>query len=133
MNASKVDKRLNVLIVDDDQAILHLMMNILKEFNFNPSIAGSGEEALRSAREATPDVILLDLHMPGMSGRDVIDALKAESALRQVPVVILSGEPVSRRELDALGAVSSVTKPFDLPLLIECIRSVGTQHTAPEL
>ena len=128
MNTSMRDNKLNVLIVDDDLAILDLMKNILKGFNFNPSVARSGEEALETARNDAPDVILLDLHMPGMGGREVIDALKAEPALREVPVIILSGEMLARRELDALGAVCSVTKPFDLPILIERIRSVSVRN-----
>jgi len=112
-----------ILVVDDDEPILGLMRNLLREFKFDALIASSGVAALERARETPPDLVLLDLNMPGMSGPEAIQAFRAEEKLREVPILILSGEPVSPQELASIGAQGAVQKPFDLPVLIEQIRS----------
>ena len=114
-------KRPKILVVDDDQPILNLMQNLLREFKFDTVLADSGETALALARSEPPDLILLDMKMPAMSGEEAIQAFRSEPALQKVPIVILSGEPVSRQELDAVGADGAVQKPFDLDDLISKI------------
>jgi CheY-like chemotaxis protein len=111
-----------VLVVDDDLPIRTLMKNLLREFRFQPLTAGSGEEAVAVARERRPDVVLLDLHMPGMSGEETLAALRSEAGLTFTPVVILTGEPVSDEQLHSLGAWAGIQKPFDLPALVDLIR-----------
>jgi two-component system chemotaxis response regulator CheY len=97
------------------------MQNLLREFGFQPEIAGSGDKALDAIRGGLrPDLVLLDMNMPGLSGVDAIRALRAE--LAEVPIVILSGESVSPRELQALGATGAVQKPFDVAELVAQIR-----------
>ncbi|HEY0593001.1 MAG TPA: response regulator [Thermoanaerobaculia bacterium] len=114
-----------VLVVDDDLPIRILMQNVLKEFRFQAVTAGSGEEALATARERRPDVVLLDLHMPGMSGEETLAALRS-AGLETTPVVLLTGEPVSDRQLASLGAWAAIQKPFDLPHLVDLIRRAAT-------
>lgn len=111
-----------ILVVDDDAPILLLMRSLLREYGFEPVEAASGEQAIEHARARTPDLVLLDRNMPGMSGDEVLRALRAEPALGSVPVLILSGEPIEPDELDALGATASVLKPFDVMALVETIR-----------
>jgi len=111
-----------VLVVDDDPPIRELMRNILREFGMDPLVAGSGQEAVELARTETPEVILLDLNMPGLSGEETIEALRAIDVLAETPILILSGEPMEPAELERLGARAAVQKPFDLPKLIEEIR-----------
>jgi len=111
-----------ILVVDDDAPILLLMRTVLREYGFEPVEAASGPQAIEKARNDTPDLILLDRHMPGMSGDEVLRALRAEPALSSVPVLILSGEPIERDELNALGATAAVLKPFDVLELVETIR-----------
>jgi DNA-binding response OmpR family regulator len=111
-----------ILVVDDDVPILTLMRNVLREFGFDARVASTGESAVESAREERPDLILLDKNMPGMSGSEVIDALRSEG-LANVPVLILSGEPVDSEQIARLGAAGAVMKPFDVADLIERIRS----------
>ena len=81
-----------------------------------------GEEAGELARTEPPEVILLDLNMPGLSGEETIVALRAIDVLAETPILILSGEPMEPAELERLGARAAVQKPFDLPKLIEEIR-----------
>jgi CheY-like chemotaxis protein len=111
-----------ILVVDDDAPILLLMRNLLREFGFEPITASSGPKALEAARTRTPDLILLDRHMPGMSGDEVLRELRGDAPLASVPVLILSGEPMEPHELGRLGAIGSVLKPFDLATLVETIR-----------
>ena len=112
-----------VLVVDDDAPILTLMKNILREFGFDTRLASTGEAALHAVKERTPDLILVDKNMPGMSGEEVIRALRAQHGLSQLPILILSGEPVDRSELARIGATAAVQKPFDVPSLVEQIRA----------
>jgi CheY-like chemotaxis protein len=111
-----------ILVVDDDAPILLLMRNLLREFGFEPVAAGSGEQALAQAQERTPDLILLDRNMPGMTGDEVLRELRSRDNLSSVPILILSGEPIGPDEIQRMGATGAVLKPFDVPSLIETIR-----------
>lgn len=121
-NASLMTKP-RILVVDDDAPILTLMGSLLREFGFEATVAPSGPEALAAARRSRPDLALLDINMPGMSGHELIRVLRDEPGLQGLPILILSGEPISPAEITALGANGAVQKPFDLPELIEQIRS----------
>lgn len=118
------DKPASILVVDDDQPILLLMKNILTEFRFEARTASSGVEAIEAVRESRPDLILLDMNMPGMAGDEVLRQIRQEHGLSDVPVLILSGEPLSSEELAALGASGAVIKPFDLQKLLTTIRGL---------
>ncbi len=112
-----------VLVVDDDVPIQILMQSLLREFGFTTLTAGSGEAALNVVKEgARPDLVLLDIHMPGMSAADAIRALREEDGLDAVPVMILSGERLSPQEVAAMGANGAIQKPFDIAELVTTIR-----------
>ncbi|HEU4889820.1 MAG TPA: response regulator [Thermoanaerobaculia bacterium] len=111
-----------ILVVDDDAPILLLMRNLLREFGFEVAAAGSGEQAIAEAQTRTPDLILLDRNMPGMSGDEVLRELRSKDALSTVPILILSGEPLGPDEIATMGATGAVLKPFDVPTLVETIR-----------
>ncbi len=87
-----------ILVVDDDAPILLLMRSLLREFGFEPVTAATGEQALEAARRESPALVLLDRNMPGMHGDDVIRALRAEHRHARLPILILSGEPLSAAE-----------------------------------
>ena len=112
-----------VLVVDDDAPILLLMRNLLREFGFEPMVAASGPEAIDLVRKRRPDLVLLDRNMPGMSGDEVLRALREVDHAASVPVLILSGEPIEPEELRALGATAAVLKPFDVMALVSTIRT----------
>ena len=79
-------REVRLLLVDDDPSAIQVMSRMLAEYP-DQRFATSGEVALRLAREATPDLILLDADMPGMTGLDVCEALKADPVLARVPVI----------------------------------------------
>lgn len=111
-----------VLIVDDDDDVRAALAMVLQASGLTTLEAGDGEEALVRAREAMPSLglILLDMRMPRRSGGEVLDALEHESALSQVPVLVLSGDESSRDEADQHG-VASIRKPVELEELLGAI------------
>lgn len=111
-----------ILVVDDDAPILLLMRSLLREFGFEAMTAATGEKALEAARSQWPSLVLLDRNMPGMRGDEVIQALRREPRESRLPILILSGEPISRSELQNLDADGAVQKPFDVHALIAQIR-----------
>ena len=106
-----------VLVIDDDAAVRDLMARFLGKEGFQVVAAAGGEEGLRLARERSPDVITLDVLMPGMDGWSVLAALKADAALADIPVVMLT--MLDDRNLGyALGAADYLTKPIDRDRLV---------------
>ncbi|MEI6515123.1 MAG: response regulator [bacterium] len=104
----------NVLIVDDVSANLELLAEILRARGLEPRPVLSGQQAIMAALADPPDLILLDINMPGMNGFEVHDRLKAESALKDIPVIFItaSDETLDKVKAFSLGAVDYVTKPF---------------------
>jgi len=106
-----------VLVIDDEAAVRDLMQRFLVKEGFRVATAAGGDEGLRRARELRPDAITLDVMMPGMDGWAVLAALKADPALADIPVVMLT--IVDDRNLGfALGAADYLTKPIDRARLV---------------
>jgi diguanylate cyclase (GGDEF)-like protein len=117
--------RARILIVDDVAANIKLLAEALKE-NYQISFARSGEEALRLlGREPAFDLILLDIMMPGMSGYELCQRLKADPATRNVPVIFITAKSEESDETHglALGAVDYITKPFSMPIVQARVRT----------
>ena len=108
-----------ILLVDDDPGAIQLMARILSGTG-RLRFAIGGEDALKIAREAPPDLILLDAEMPGMNGFELCKALKAEPALARIPVMFVTSHSQLEFELSGfeLGAVDFVTKPVSEPVLL---------------
>jgi len=110
-----------VLVVDDDRATRELISRGLVREGFRAITAATGEEALRLARSQRPDVISLDVLMPGMDGWTVLRSLKADPITASIPVVMVS--MLDDREIGfALGAADYLTKPFDRERLVASMR-----------
>jgi DNA-binding response OmpR family regulator len=101
-----------VLLVEDDKFLRRACEASLRQRGFEVATALDGEEGLRLARQTQPDVVLLDLLMPKMSGIEVLRALKADEATAKIPVVILSNSSrdEDKREAVALGALGYYVK-----------------------
>jgi signal transduction histidine kinase/CheY-like chemotaxis protein len=98
--------RRRALVIDDDEIVRYLVRQRLEQFDI--AEAATGEEGLDRARRAPPDLIVLDLAMPGMPGSDVLAELAADSATREIPVVVLTGaelDDLERRALETRAAV----------------------------
>jgi signal transduction histidine kinase/DNA-binding response OmpR family regulator len=110
-----------VLVVDDERPTRDLITRGLEKEGFRMIAAATGEEALRLARERKPDVISLDVLMPGMDGWTVLRSLKADPLTASIPVVMVS--MLEDRDLGhALGAADYLTKPFDRQKLVAALR-----------
>jgi CheY-like chemotaxis protein len=115
-----------ILVIDDDFANRRVLQIVLKRNGYEAVLAGDGCEGLRLASETQPDLVLLDFFMPGEDGFEVLAQLKADPALRDIPVVIftvLVREESERKALE-MGAAAYVTKPFDIDEVITCIRRI---------
>jgi CheY-like chemotaxis protein len=110
-----------ILVIDDDPAVRDMMKRFLGKEGFRVETASSGQEGLLRARELRPDVITLDVMMPGMDGWSVLSALKTNPALASIPVVMMT--IVSDKNLGfALGATEYLTKPVDREQLVGLLR-----------
>ena len=109
-----------VLAVDDIDTNVIILEEILKE-DYNVLTANNGKEALDILRGATvlPKIILLDLQMPEMNGRELFDILKTEDSLKRIPVIFITSENDSETELLAAGAVDFIKKPFPDPEIVK--------------
>ena len=109
-----------ILVADDSVTIQKVVELTFSKEDFTLIQARSGEEALRKAKEARPDLILLDLVMPDKNGYDVCIALRADPMLRTVPIILLAGtfESFDQQRGTQAGANDFVTKPFESQVLI---------------
>ena len=104
-----------VLVVDDTEANIDLLVEALGD-DYELMVAMEGEETLEMVLEEPPDLILLDIMMPGMDGFEVCEKLKTIPATAQIPFIFLSGKS-DKEDIDKgmeLGALDYIIKPFDL-------------------
>ena len=111
-----------VLVVDDEAPIRRALSANLRARGYDVDVAATGEQALDLAAHHHPDIVLLDLGLPGMDGRDVIDGLRGWSAM---PIVVLSARGSERDKVDALdaGADDYLSKPFGMDELLARVRA----------
>ncbi len=125
----------NILVVDDDLKILKILQHTLSKEGFKVTTAASGEEALQLAKQAFPDLVLLDIMMPGMDGFETYQRLKA---IREVPVIILSArsDEIDKVVGFRMGVDDYQTKPFsptELALRVKAVlRRLSEQKVKSE-
>ncbi|MBF0461136.1 MAG: response regulator [Magnetococcales bacterium] len=120
-----MDRRGRVLIVDDERFNITILLNLLRAY-CDTMVAKDGEQALRSAQSATPpDLILLDIMMPGMDGYEVCRQLKANDATRAIPIIFITAMHDVADEVKGfeLGAVDYIAKPFSPPVVHARVRT----------
>lgn len=122
----------HILVVDDEEDILELVRYNLTKEGYRVTTVASGEEALKSARAAQPDIILLDLMLPGVDGLEVCRLLKQDPKTNHVPIIMLSakGEEADIVSGLELGAADYITKPFSPRILVARLRSVLRRRAA---
>ena len=125
MDSPDLNLRATILVVDDTPDNLTLMSSLLKE-TYKVKVANGGEKALRIAQvDHPPDLILLDIMMPGMDGYQVLEQLKNDQRTRDVPVIFLTAKSDTedeRRGLE-LGAVDYITKPISPPIVLARVKT----------
>ncbi len=113
-----------ILIVDDEKTNLDILIHILKP-GYTVYIAKNGEQALQLAEKEIPDLILLDIMLPDMTGYDVLITLKESDTTRDIPVIFISGLNKTEDEARgyALGAADYITKPFNHCAVLERVKN----------
>lgn len=126
MSARRAPGCRRVLVVDDDPHIRELLRILLDLEEFELIEAPDGERALQQAREQDPDLVLLDVSMPGVDGFDVCTQLRADPALAGIGVILLTARATQHdreRGMDA-GADAYLTKPFSALQLLETMEQL---------
>ena len=124
-------KKSKILLVDDDAAFTALLKERLEYEQYEIAVANSGEEALKKVDSFFPDLVLLDLKMPGLTGDFVALRIKAKTQDR-LPIIVLTGygDPITVTTTFAMGVSDHVVKPCDLEDLIHrierCLMSPGS-------
>jgi DNA-binding response OmpR family regulator/signal transduction histidine kinase len=119
------DSKGNILIVDDTPVNLRLLAQILANEGYKVRPVIDGQQALTAVRSTPPDLILLDIMMPGMSGYEVCERLKADEHTREIPVVFISALDVAQDKVRAfaVGGVDYITKPFQVPEVLARVKT----------
>jgi two-component system, OmpR family, alkaline phosphatase synthesis response regulator PhoP len=121
-----------ILVIEDEEEILELLRYNLTKQGYRVDCAASGEEGLKAARAEAPNLVLLDLMLPGVDGMEVCRRLKSEPTTQAVPILMLTakGEEADVVAGLEIGADDYVTKPFSPRVLIARIRAVLRRHAA---
>ena len=121
-----------VLVVDDDAGILKTLELNLRARGYVADLASTGEEALRLAATRHPDLVILDLGLPGIDGLDVVRGIRASAA---TPILVLSGRDSRGAKVEALdlGADDFVTKPFGMDELFARVRACMRRVASPDV
>jgi len=123
-NSSRFSERNSLLVVDDDKSSL-LVLNDILSTDYTIFTARNGFECIERANEFNPDLILLDVLMPDMSGYEVLSVLKGTEKTRDIPVILVTGveDAASEREGFEKGAADYVKKPVSGPLLLKRVKN----------
>jgi CheY-like chemotaxis protein len=116
--------RVTVLVVEDDSALREFLCTALAD-EFEVAGAVSGEEAVDLARKLRPDVVLLDVMLPGLSGLDVVRVIRSDPSLKDTPVLVMTAfSEIDANDAEAAGANRFLAKPFDLNELTTAVRDL---------
>lgn len=116
----------NVLVVDDSATDMHLLSEMLKKNGYTVSTANSGEDGIEKAKSDKPDLILMDIVMPGMSGFEATRVISKDPATAAIPVIICStkGQETDKAWGLRQGAKDYLVKPITEPALMEKIKGL---------
>jgi diguanylate cyclase (GGDEF)-like protein len=120
----KAQEKFSILLVDDDSMVVRILSRILADFT-PLRFATSGRAALKLARESVPDLVLLDVDMPELSGFEVCKAFKGDPALAEVPIIFITSHESAQLEAKGLelGAADFIGKPPHAPLVLARVRT----------
>lgn len=115
----------HILVVDDEKDILRLVSSYLQQAGFVVMVAVDGETALHMVRRERPDLLLLDVMLPGMNGWDVTSTIRSDTSVASIPIIILTANVDDNEKILGLdlGADDYITKPFNLRELLARVRA----------
>jgi len=114
-----------ILIVEDNEKNLKLVRDVLQVKGYETIEAGTGEDGIRLALERKPDLILMDIHLPGMNGIEALGALRANPATAAIPVIAVTASVMQqdRKQITEAGFDAYVGKPINLKEFLDAVRS----------
>ena len=125
----------NILVIEDQEVLGTLYTFVLRQFKHKATIANTGEAGIEAALQERPDLVILDLVLPGMPGIQVAEHLRESGILPEVPLVITTalGEDDATAVAESLHAEAILHKPFDVTSLLEMLETVlpGLQEKEP--
>jgi DNA-binding response OmpR family regulator len=116
-----MEKIRDILVVDDDSLTVEFLIEALHEEGYSGCAAYDGESALLAIETARPELVLLDLHLAGLSGVDVVSQLRRHG-LAHVPIVLMTADVAAAAQLPTSTFRECLLKPFDIDTLLACIR-----------
>ena len=113
----------SILVIEDQEVLCRLYQTVLGHARYDVVIAYTGEEGLNAARENRPDLLILDLELPGISGITVAQAMQHEGILPGIPVIITTATPLEevRQLTESIEVLDILIKPFDILDLLDAI------------
>lgn len=123
-----------VLLVEDERSLTDVLQYNMEREGYEVFIAHEGKDGLRKAQTILPDVVILDLMLPGMSGLDICKELKSNGKTSNLPVLMLTSKSEESDQIVgfAVGADDYVTKPFSTKVLLQRIKALLRRKSAPE-
>jgi two-component system phosphate regulon response regulator PhoB len=117
---------MKILIIEDERALTDVLTYNLRRDGYETSVAHDGQEGLRKAQTTLPDLIILDLMLPLLSGIDVCRELRAGERTREIPIIILTAKAEEMDQLVgfSMGADDYVTKPFSVKVLLQRVKAL---------
>ncbi len=112
----------HVLVIDDDKGISEVIQIILEDNGYRVTVLSEGTDILKKVKKITPDLILLDIWMAGVDGRDVVKLLKKEDVTKDLPVIVISALSNPEKIAAEAGASDFLPKPFDMDDLLAIVK-----------
>ena len=119
-------KQTNILVVEDDEIVSRTIDRCLRGDEFHVTVANSGVEGLQTARRRPPDLIILDVIMPGMDGYAVCREVRSDPILKETPILFLTAKSKDEDKITGFtaGADDYLSKPFNLDELVLRVRAI---------
>jgi DNA-binding response OmpR family regulator len=113
-----------LLIVDDSSALLEVMKNILERSDYTVRTLNRADDIYNEISEFKPDLLILDIYLAGLDGREICKQLRKNVETRNLCVLVFSASPKTLEDYDSYNADDFIEKPFDITILVEKIKSV---------
>ncbi len=117
-----------ILIVDDDRDIVSAIETILSLENYNTVSAFTGEDSIEIAKKERPSLILLDYMLPDMTGKQVVEEIRRDEDLREIPIILVSATHGLRQLCQGIAIQGILEKPFDLDTLTSTVAKISTTN-----
>ena len=121
------ERPIKVLVIEDDEYSRDALAHLLAAEGYDAQSAHDGEAGLDKARETNPDVIVLDLNLPGIDGQQVIKMIRGDQSIASIPILVVTGDDdkAAQAAVD-IGADGYLTKPVEFDTLISAITNIQT-------